>query len=145
MDWNVIKSIYQSNIEQVFESTVYWYFVAFFVFLILCFWIMRKLRRELVPVFKDDEGDVQITPHALEELVRKTCQNMKGIYSPNTKVILKGQSIRLHVRLDIQKDCMVKETRAELKSKLETVLTENLSFSNFGGVDIVIKGFQEKE
>ena len=74
MDWNVIKSLYQSNIEQVFESTVYWYFVAFFVFLILCFWIMRKLRRELVPVFKDDEGDVQLTPHALEELVIKTCQ-----------------------------------------------------------------------
>ena len=126
-------------------SSAYWYGVALFIFLLLSFWSLRKLRRELVPVFSDEEGDVQITPHALEELVRKTCEDIAEVYSPNTSIIKKGQSLRLLVRLSVHADCMVKETRFNLKNKLETVLVENLNFSNFGGVDIIIKGFQDKE
>ena len=145
MAWEKFKMFYQWSAEEALLSSAYWYGVALFIFLLLCFWSLRKLKRELVPVFSDEEGDVQITPHALEELVRKTCEDIKEVYSPRTSIVKKGQSLRLLVRLRVHSECLVRETRSKLKNELETVLVENLNFSNFGGVDIVIKGFQDKE
>ena len=49
------------------------------------------MKQDLLPVFKDDEGVVQITPHALHELVKKTCEEMEGIFNPNTTIKKKGR------------------------------------------------------
>ena len=40
------------------------------------------MKQDLLPVFKDDEGVVQITPHALHELVKKTCEEMRRYLQP---------------------------------------------------------------
>ncbi len=103
------------------------------------------MKQDLLPVFKDDEGVVQITPHALHELVKKTCEEMEGIFNPNTTIKKKGNAIRLAVQLRIQTDCNVQETRLELKRRLEEVMIKKLNFDNFDGVDILIKGFQTKK
>jgi len=43
----------------------------------------------------------------------------------------------------VEPDCKVKEVRSQLREKLEHVMIENLNFSNFGGVDVIIRGFQD--
>ena len=77
-------------------------------------------------MFKDDEGLVRITPHALHELVRKTCEDMEGIFNPTTTIKKKSSGIRLDVQLRIQTDCNVQETRLELKKRLEDVMIKKV-------------------
>ena len=104
---------------------------------------MKKAKSELVSVFKDDEGAVQITPQALRELVRKSCASIPGVHSPSTKIFTKSNQVRLLVKLEVEPSSQVKLIRSQLNQKLEQVMVENLNFSNFGGIDIVIKGFQD--
>ena len=104
--------------------------------------MIRKLRKELIPVFADEEGNVQITPHALHELVKKSCEDIPGIFSPSTSINRKGKNFRLDIRIRIKQDCNIKNTRKVLRDRIEAVMIENLSFTNFEGLDIVIKGFQ---
>jgi hypothetical protein len=51
----------------------------------------------------------------------------------------------LLVRLQVNTNCNVKVARQELKKKIESIMVENLCFSNFGGVDLIIKGFKDSK
>ena len=130
--------------EEAVDKPIYLYAVGLLVLLIAALWIVRSLKRELIPVFSDEEGLVQITPHALHELVRRTCEAFPEINSPSTRIRKDGQGLRLDIHLKVKPDCNVKDTRTQLRERLEEVMIANLNFSNFGGVDIVIKGFQEE-
>ena len=90
----------------------------------------------------DEDGNVRITPHALQELVSKSCLNMEGIHSPTTSIVKKGNQIRLLVRIQVNTESNIQEARKKLKERLEHIMIENLCFSNFGGVDLIIKGFK---
>ena len=141
-DWH---SFLSWSFSDAIEEPIYWY--AIILLLILCslLIVVGKLRKELIPVFADEEGNVQITPHALHELVRKTCEEIPDIFAPATAIKRKGNIIRLNISIRIRQDCNIKETRLNLRSKIETIMVENLSFTNFEGLDIVIKGFQGKD
>jgi hypothetical protein len=127
------------------DSHVLWYGFALCIFLFFLLWTIRKFRSELLPVFNDDDGSVQITPQALRELVKKCCISTHGIHSPSTSIGFSQSKLRLKVQIRIDQNTQVKETRLLLKQKLESTLLENLNCTNFGGIDIVIKGFHQSE
>ena len=132
------------NFSEAVNHPAYGYSILLLIFLCFFLFLVRKLRTELIHVFSDEEGNVQITPNALHELVRKSCDGIPGIFSPATSIIRKGQNFRLNVRIHIRQDCNIKETRLTLQKEIESTLIENLSFTNFDGTDVVIKGFQGK-
>ena len=142
MPLSKIKEIYHSTFMEAIEEPLYLYALALLVFLAISLAVVRNFKRELIPVFSDEEGLVKITPHALHELVRKTCDVFPEVNSPSTRIRLKGKELRLNIHIKVKPDCNIKETRTSIKERLEEIMVENLNFSNFGGVDIVIKGFQ---
>lgn len=143
MSFEQLKSYLNLSFQEAIQQPVYWYALILLLFLIFVFWSIRKLRNDLVPVFHDDEGGVQITTQALQELVKKSCQGIEGIDAPTTKIKMKRGAIRLYVRLSVNLQGDIKEIRSSLRNNIEKIMVENLNFANFGGVDIVIKGFQE--
>ena len=126
------------------EEPLYLYAFFLLVFLAIILAVARSFKKELIPVFADEEGLVKITPHALHELVRKTCEVFPEVNSPSTRIRLKGRELRLDIHLKVNPDCNVKETRTSIRERLEEIMVKNLNFSNFGGVDIIIKGFQSE-
>ena len=104
----------------------------------------KRVKKDLVPILSDEDGNVKITPHALHELVSKSCLNMDGIHSPTTSILKDGNQIRLLVRIQVNTESNIQEARKKLKERLENVMIENLCFSNFGGVDLIIKGFKNQ-
>ena len=48
--------------EEAVDKPIYLYAVGLLVLLIAALWVVRSLKRELIPVFSDEEGLVQITP-----------------------------------------------------------------------------------
>ena len=61
---------------EALQKPIYWYAILLLLILVLCFVVLRKLRRELIVVFADEEGNVQITPNALHEIVKKSCDQI---------------------------------------------------------------------
>ena len=143
MPFEQLKTYLNLSFQEAIRQPVYWYALILLLFLFLVLWSIRKLRNDLVPVFHDDEGGVQITTQALQELVKKSCQGIEGIDAPTTKIKMNRGAIRLYVRLSVNPQGDIKEIRSSLRNKIEKIMVENLNFANFGGVDIVIKGFQD--
>lgn len=144
MSLSKIKQIYHSTFLEAVEEPLYLYAFCLLVFLTIVLAVARSFKKELIPVFADEEGLVKITPHALHELVRKTCEVFPEVNSPSTRIRLKGRELRLDIHLKVNPDCNVKETRTSIRERLEEIMVKNLNFSNFGGVDIIIKGFQSE-
>ena len=144
MSLSKIKQIYHSTFLEAVEEPLYLYAFCLLVFLIIVLVVARSFKKELIPVFADEEGLVKITHHALHELVRKTCEVFPEVNSPSTRIRLKGRELRLDIHLKVNPDCNVKETRTSIRERLEEIMVKNLNFSNFGGVDIIIKGFQSE-
>jgi hypothetical protein len=142
MSFSKIKDIYHMTFAEAIDEPLYLYAAVLLVLLVVSILVIRSFKKELIPVFSDEEGLVQITPHALHELVRKTCEAFPEVNSPSTRIRKDAKEIRLDIHIKVKPDCNVKDTRTLLRERLETVMITNLNFSNFGGVDIVIKGFQ---
>lgn len=139
----VLNNFWHWTLDIATGKTIWWYGWGLLILLIVFLWLSKKVRKDLVPILSDDEGNVRITPHALQELVSKSCLGMDGIHSPSTNIHKQGEQIRLLVRIQVNADCNIKDARTKLKNKLEKVMVENLCFSNFGGVDLIIKGFKD--
>jgi len=129
--------------HQVTSSPVFFIGITIIILILVVWASLRKMRTDLVSVFTDENGAVQITPQALKELVRKSSMGIPGIHSPTTSIIKTSGHVRLKVRLNVDPECNVKDVRSSLQKKLEDVMINNLNFSNFSGVDIIIRGFQD--
>lgn len=140
-----LQNFWLWTLEVAIKTPLWWYSWGILILLCLLLWVCKRIKKDLVPILSDEEGNVRITPHALQELVSKSCLNMPGIHSPSTSILRNGDSIRLLVRIQVNTDCNVKEARQQLKDKLENTMVENLCFSNFGGIDLIIKGFRESK
>jgi len=130
------------SFSEAINNPLYQYAVGLFLLLCLILYFVRKLRKELINIFSDDDGKVQITHNALHELVGKACDGISGVFSPSTTISIKRGCVRLNVRIRIKQDCDIKEIRSNLKDTIEKTMVQNLSFNNFQGCDIIIKGFQ---
>jgi hypothetical protein len=139
------SEIWEITFFEAIREPFYQAALALLFFLLLLLYLLRKFRRELILAFSDEEGAVQITPNALHELVRKSCENLDAVHSPTTKIVHLRGKLRLHVRLRVDADCNIKETRSALRERVEHVLVGNLGLKNFGGVDVVVKGFRENK
>lgn len=137
-----LKDVWFWTIEEALEKEIWWYACLLFILLVAILWTYKRIKKDLVPILSDEDGNVRITPHALQELVSKSCLNMEGIHSPTTSIVKKGNQIRLLVRIQVNTESNIQEARKKLKERLEHIMIENLCFSNFGGVDLIIKGFK---
>ncbi|MEC7800398.1 MAG: hypothetical protein VX609_03830 [Verrucomicrobiota bacterium] len=137
-----LKDVWFWTIEEALEKEIWWYACLLFILLVAILWTYKRIKKDLVPILSDEDGNVRITPHALQELVSKSCLNMEGIHSPTTSIVKKGNQIRLLVRIQVNTESNIQEARKKLKDRLEHIMIENLCFSNFGGVDLIIKGFK---
>ena len=107
--------------------------------------LARKLKTELIPAFQDKQGSVHVTPHALHELVRKSCEQIEEVKSRNTQIMFDRGKLSLNVRLQVNSDTVINEARARLRNHLDAVLVDNLGLKNFTGVNITIVGFNTVE
>jgi hypothetical protein len=139
------SEIWELTLSEAIREPFYQAASALLFFVLLLLYLLRKFRRELILAFSDEEGAVQITPNALHELVRKSCEDLDAVHSPTTKIVHLRGKLRLHVRLRVDADCNIKETRSALRERVELVLVGNLGLKNFGGVDVVVKGFRENK
>ena len=144
MPWD-FDNFWNWTLEIAAGKAIWWYSWLILLLLILLLWIGKKIKRELVPILSDEEGNVRITPHALQELVSKSCLDVEGIHSPSTTIHRQGEHVRLLVRIQVNTGCNIQDARKKLKDRLESIMVDNLCFSNFGGIDLVIKGFKDSK
>ncbi|MBL63016.1 MAG: hypothetical protein CMI30_06350 [Opitutae bacterium] len=137
--------LFDLTIRQALNEPVYLGAIALLVCLLGLLVLARKLKTELIPAFQDKQGSVHVTPHALHELVRKSCEQIEEVKSRNTQIMFDRGKLTLNVRLQVNSDTVINEARARLRNHLDVVLVDNLGLKNFTGVNITIVGFNTVE
>jgi uncharacterized alkaline shock family protein YloU len=138
-----LQEIFNWSFSEAINNPLYLYAIGLFFLLCLILYIIRRLKKDLINIFEDDNGNVQITQDALHELVGKTCEEIPGVFVPSTTIFTKRGTVRLSVRIRIKQDCNIKEIRSKIQDSIEKTMVQNLSFNNFQGCDVIIKGFQK--
>mgnify|MGYP003969446737 CR=1 FL=1 len=138
-----LQEISNWSFSEAINNPLYLYAIGLFFLLCLILYIIRRLKKDLINIFEDDNGNVQITQDALHELVGKTCEEIPGVFVPSTTIFTKRGTVRLSVRIRIKQDCNIKEIRSKIQDSIEKTMVQNLSFNNFQGCDVIIKGFQK--
>ena len=128
--------------KEALSSPVFGYSLLVVCCMLFCWWLIRKTKTDLVSVFSDNEGAVQITPQALRELVRKSCETIPGIHSPSTKIFKKSQKIWLLVGLRVEPNCKVKETRHQLRESVKKLWLKTLTSQILGEWMLLSKDFR---
>ena len=134
--------LFDFTISQALREPIYLGAIVFLVCLVGLLALTRMMKTELIPAFQDKEGAVHVTPQALHELVRKSCEQIDEIKNRNTRISMNQGKLSLDVRLQVNGDCKINETRTRLKKHLQTVLVDNLGLRNFDGVNITVVGFK---
>lgn len=138
-----LQEIFNWSFSEAINNPLYLYAIGLFFLLCLILYIIRRLKKDLINIFEDDNGNVQITHDALHELAGKTCEEIPGVFVPSTTIFTKRGTVRLSVRIRIKQDCNIKEIRSKIQDSIEKTMVQNLSFNNFQGCDVIIKGFQK--
>ena len=138
-----LQEIFNWSFSEAINNPLYLYAIGLFFLPCLILYIIRRLKKDLINIFEDDNGNVQITQDALHELVGKTCEEIPGVFVPSTTIFTKRGTVRLSVRIRIKQDCNIKEIRSKIQDSIEKTMVQNLSFNNFQGCDVIIKGFQK--
>ena len=136
------KHLFDLTISEALHEPIYLGALAVLACLVGLLVLIRKLKTDLIPAFEDSDGSVMVTPHALHELVRKSCEQLDEVNSRNTRITMNRGKLNLDVRLQVNGDCNINETRARLRKHLKTVLVDNLGLKNFGGINITVVGFK---
>ena len=133
------------TIHEALNAPVYWIALLSLLFLVCLLCFLRKSKRILLPVIKDDEGTIQITHRALKELVRKACIGIEGIGSPATLVSHTNNGVSLQIRLNLSLNFNIKKIREDLHREVRRLMVENLNFESLNDIDIIIVGFSDKD
>jgi len=77
------------SFTEAINNPLYFYAIGVFLLLCLILYFIRRLKKELINIFADDNGNVQITHNALHELVGKSCEEIPGVFVPSTSILTK--------------------------------------------------------
>ena len=81
-----MKDFWFWTLEDAVQKEIWWYALGTFPSSFTDSLDNKRIKKDLVSILSDEDGNVRITPHALQELVSKSCLNMEGIHSIQLQV-----------------------------------------------------------
>jgi hypothetical protein len=75
-----LQEISNWSFTEAINNPLYFYAIGVFLLLCLILYFIRRLKKDLINIFADDNGNVQITHNALHELVGKSCEEIPGVF-----------------------------------------------------------------
>lgn len=109
---------------------------------LLILWLLYRLRpRRRIRAFKGETGYVEISRHALLELVHSACEQMPEVRKPSIKIRAR-RKLNLSVRIRVDGTAMLRDTAAHLQTHLKDSLENNLGVERLGKIEILVTGIR---
>jgi len=109
--------------------------------LILLLIIKRSLPRRRIRAFKGETGYVEISRHALLELVHSACEQMPEVRKPSIKIRAK-RKLNLSVRIRVDGSVHLRDTASFLQNHLKDSLENNLGVEKLGRIEVLVTGIR---
>lgn len=109
---------------------------------ILFLWLLYRLRpRRKIKAFKGDTGPVEISRHALLELVRSACEQLPEVRKPSIR-IRPRRKLHLAIRIRVDGSARLRDTASFLQNHIKDALENNLGVENLGKIEVMVTGIR---
>ncbi|MGE9291644.1 MAG: alkaline shock response membrane anchor protein AmaP [Puniceicoccales bacterium] len=107
--------------------------------LLLLLLLLRLCPSRKIRAFKGETGSVEVSRHALIEMVHSACEQMPEVRKPSIK-IKAGRKLNLSVRIRVDGSTHLRDTASFLQSHLKDALENQLGIERLGEIKILVTG-----
>lgn len=121
------------------------YLVLAGIVVVLVFFLLylRARQPKRIRAFRGDTGPVEVSRHALLELVHATCAELPEVRKPAVRVRARG-GLHLTVRIQVNGSAHLRETAAQLQSLLKESLESNLGVERLRSIEVLVTGIRKR-
>ncbi|MCB1120039.1 MAG: hypothetical protein KJT03_00700 [Verrucomicrobiae bacterium] len=109
-----------------------------FVILIVLF---LKLGKANLLVFNNNDGKVEISRNAIQEIIQRTCEQFVEVGRARGDIIKSKGQIHIKVRLKLRVKTRLQDISNELQRQITHAIRHDLGIENLGEVNVVVEGF----
>ena len=109
-----------------------------FVVLVVVF---LKLGKNNLLVFNNDDGKVEISRNAIQEIIQRTCEQFVGVGKARGDIVKSKGQINIKVRLKLRVKTRLQDISNELQRQITHAIRNDLGIENLGVVNVVVEGF----
>jgi uncharacterized alkaline shock family protein YloU len=115
------------------------------IVLIVVVILLRRRQPSSVPAFETESGTVRIARSAIVELVRSSCEQIRGVRSPRIRLKLHKDALDVIIRIKLASDCQLASFSKTLQTHLKRSLEDNLGIRNLRQVNLIVTGFRSAD
>jgi uncharacterized alkaline shock family protein YloU len=109
-----------------------------FVVLIVLF---LKLGKPNLLVFNNEDGKVEISRNAIQEIIQRTCEQFVEVGKARGDIKKSKGQINIKVRLKLRVKTRLQDISNELQRQMTHAIRHDLGIENLGEVNVVVEGF----
>jgi len=109
---------------------------------LLLLWLLYRLRpRRKIKAFRGDTGPVEISRHALLDLVRSACEQLPEVRKPSIRIRAR-RKLNLSVRIRVDGSARLRDTASFLQNTIKDTLENNLGVEKLGKIQVMVTGMR---
>jgi uncharacterized alkaline shock family protein YloU len=109
-----------------------------FVVLVVLFF---KLGKSNLLVFNNQDGKVEISRNAIQEIIQRTCEQFVEVGKARGDISKSKGKINIKVRLKLRVKTRLQDISNELQRQITHAIRDDLGIENLGEVNVVVEGF----
>ena len=137
--WNALQGV---ELGYLLEPR-YLVLAGIVVVLVLLLLYLRTRPPKKIRAFRGDTGPVEVSRHALLELVHATCAELPEVRKPSVRVRDRG-GLRLTVRIQVNGSAHLRDTAAQLQALLKESLESNLGVERLRAIEVLVTGIRKR-
>lgn len=112
--------------------------VIVFVVLIIAF---LKLGKSNLLVFNNQDGKVEISKAAIQEIIERTCEQFVEVGRARGDIRRFNGKMSIKVRLKLRVKTRLQDISNELQNQITKAIRDDLGIENLGEVNVIVEGF----
>ncbi|MCZ6672147.1 MAG: alkaline shock response membrane anchor protein AmaP [Verrucomicrobia bacterium] len=109
-----------------------------FIVLVVLF---LKLGKKNLLVFNNEDGRVEISRSAIQEIIQRTCEQFVEVGRARGDISKKKGQIIIKVRLKLRVKTRLQDISNELQNQITRAIRDDLGIENLGEVHVIVEGF----
>ena len=100
-----------------------------------------KLGRPNLLVFNNEDGKVEISRNAIQEIIQRTCEQFVEVGKARGDIKKSKGQIHIKVRLKLRVKTRLQDISNELQRQITHAIRHDLGIENLGEVNVIVEGF----
>ena len=110
------------------------------VFIVLVVLFLKLSKKNLL-VFNNEDGKVEISRSAIQEIIQRTCEQFVEVGKARGDISKSKGKINIKVRLKLRVKTRLQDISNELQNQITRAIRDDLGIENLGVVNVIVEGF----